>query len=187
MLKSLLLAGALFGAVLATPLLSKGAESPPVRTDQDNRVHARPWAFGQSESRKDAIWQKGVSGKTVSGRKNPRQEKKGASANTEGGIDSALSEAEKENVKGSLGMSLDDQSTSWKVSPEQKKFHPDESMFRDRKHVARVFADVKAGDDLNISVGPELILKDEQHGEEAASENQPDSALGLGMKFEYGF
>jgi len=45
---------------------------------------------------------------------------------------------------------------------------------------------VDAGDDLNVSVGPELILKDEQR-ERAAANKQPDSALGMGMQFKLGF
>jgi hypothetical protein len=54
------------------------------------------------------------------------------------------------------------------------------------RHVVRAYADVDAGDDLNVSVGPELILKDEQR-ERTAANKQPDSALGMGMQFKLGF
>ena len=50
----------------------------------------------------------------------------------------------------------------------------------------RAFADVDAGDNLNVRVGPELILKDEQR-ERAGANKQPESALGMGMQFKLGF
>ena len=54
------------------------------------------------------------------------------------------------------------------------------------RHVVRAYADVDAGDDLSIRVGPELILKDEQR-ERANANKQPESALGLGMQFKLDF
>lgn len=160
--------------------VASAASEPP-------SLHGRPWAFGQSQSRNDAIWKKGVEGSEVARKKKPVVKNGGEAANTAGGINRALTEAEKANVKGSVGVSLADQSSAWKVAPEEKRMQPDESMFRDRRHVVSAFADVKAGEDLSIKLGPELILKDERHGDETASESQPDSALGLGMKFQYDF
>lgn len=142
-------------------------------------VHAPGWAFGQSESRNDRIWQKGIDGDVVS-RKKKRDK---AGTEKKGGLESAT----KENIRGSLGFSLKEETSSWKTTPEARSIHPDENIYRDRKHVVRAFADVQAGDDFSISVGPELILKDEQPTEESATESQPDSALGLGMRFKYDF
>lgn len=150
-----------------------------------NSVHGDAWAFGQSETRKDAIWHKGIDGDQVT-KKTERKLEKDA-ANTEGGINDALDQAEKGKLRGSVGMSMANESSAWKVSPEQKKMRPDETMFRDRRHVVRAYAGVKAGDNLDISVGPELILKDEQHGDETANESQPDSQLGVGMQFKLDF
>lgn len=142
-------------------------------------IHAPAWAFGQSESRKDRIWQKGIDGDVVS------RKKKTGKIRTES--KDRLANAARENIKGSLGLSLKEETGSWKTTPDAKSVHPDENIYRDRKHVVRAFADVQAGDDLNISIGPELILKDDQPNEESATENQPDSALGLGMRFKYDF
>jgi hypothetical protein len=54
------------------------------------------------------------------------------------------------------------------------------------KRVIRAFADVDAGEDLSINVGPELILKDEQARQDSSS-TQPDSAVGMGMHFKLDF
>lgn len=142
-------------------------------------IHAPAWVFGQSESRKDRIWQNGIDGDVVS------RKKKGDKARTEKKENPA--NAPKENIRGSLGFSLKEETSRWKTSPDEQSLHADENIYRDRKHVVRAFADVQAGDDFKISVGPEIILKDEQPTEESATENQPDSALGLGMRFKYDF
>lgn len=161
------------------PVWSAAASSGP------DSIHGDAWAFGQSEMRNDAIWHRGVDGDLVTKKTEPNQKKD--SANTAGGINSALDQAEKNSLRGSVGMSMNNESSSWKVAPEQKRLHPDETMFRDRRHVVRAYAGVKAGENLDISVGPELILKDEQHGSETANESQPDSQLGVGMRFKLDF
>lgn len=89
--------------------------------------------------------------------------------------------------KGSLGLSMKDSTTTWNVTPMREAMRPDEILVRDRQHVVRAFADVEPTDDLSIRVGPELILKDEQHAAESAGASQPDSALGLGMQFKLDF
>ena len=89
--------------------------------------------------------------------------------------------------KGSLGLSMKDSTTTWNVTPMREAMRPDEKLVRDRQHVVRAFADVEPVDDLSIRVGPELILKDEQHAAESAGASQPDSALGLGMQFKLDF
>ena len=154
-----------------------------LHSQEPKSMHGEAWAFGESETRKDAIWKKGLDGDQVT--KKPARKHK--AANTAGGINSALDQAEKKKLRGSVGMSMENESGSWKVAPEQKRLHADETMFRDRRHVVRAFAGVKAGDNLDISVGPELILKDEQRAEEGATENQPDSQLGVGMQFKLDF
>lgn len=161
-----------------TPVLSAAPDQ------SSESLHGDAWAFGQSMTRKDAIWHNGVAGEQVL--------KKGASSSarkqdTRESNDHALENPKKNIIQGSLGVSMSNESSSWKVSPQQKNIHADERIFRDKKHVLRAFGNVKAGDNLNISVGPELILKDEQHGEESATENQPDSSLGIGMKFKLDF
>lgn len=172
---------------LALPCLCLGMAAPGLAAQADNEdsLHGQPWAFGHSSQRNDAIWSKGISGDKVEKRAHASRKRADGAADTTHGIDQALNETK--GVKGSLGMSMANESGTWKVTPDQKGKQPDEHMFRDRRHVVRAFADVKAGEDLNISVGPELILKDERHGEESATEDQPDSALGVGMRFKFDF
>lgn len=168
-------------ATLALSLFINGFWLPEVHgaSATQEALHAPAWAFGQSESRNDRIWQNGIDGDVVSRKK--KTDKKGAEKKD------GLANATRENIRGSLGFSLKEETSSWKTTPKATSIHPDENIYRDRKHVVRAFADVHAGDDFSISVGPELILKDEQPTEESATENQPDSALGLGMRFKYDF
>lgn len=161
------------------PCVSASKEKAP------KALHGKPWAFGQSNARADAIWHTGLDGKEVT--KNALPDQKPDAANTKGGINNALENASKKNLRGNVGLSMGNETSSWKVTPEQKNIHPDETIFRERSHVVRAFADVKAGENLNISVGPELIIKDEKHAEESANESQPDSSLGVGMKFKLDF
>lgn len=141
-----------------------------------------PWSFGQSTERSSKIWQKGLDGKSI-----PNKAVRGKNAmDTTQSIDRALTRA-MEKPKSSLGMSVKEENTRWRTGPEANNPHIDEDMVRNRKHVFRAYADVKGGEDFTISVGPELILKDDQVRNNAASASEPDSALGLGMKFQYDF
>ncbi|MDE7241882.1 hypothetical protein [Desulfovibrio sp.] len=140
---------------------------------------------------------KAASGKNAAGKRLPG---KGA-VDTGDAIERALSAAraasQAEEAKaaeergfrprGSLGLSMKDSTTTWNVTPMREAMRPDEVLVRDRQHVVRAFADVEPTDDLSIRVGPELILKDEQHAAESAGSSQPDSALGLGMRFKLDF
>lgn len=144
-------------------------------------MHGQPWAFGQSRGRNDALWQRGISGEAMQKRARPHR---GNAVDTSGGIQRALKDAEKK-PKAGMGMSMEDQTGNWKVAPGAMR--AGELRPRDRQHVVRAFADVQASDDLDINIGPELILKDERMGNESASEKQPDSSLGVGMRFKYDF
>lgn len=118
-----------------------------------------------------------------------RSKATGRSADTTGGIDRALraaSEKEKKK-KGGLGLSMENEGTTFKVDPGRSAWRADENLNRAGRHVVRAFADVEPSDDLSINLGPELILKDESNVEEKANQSQPDSVLGLGMHFKYDF
>lgn len=239
--------GLLFLSLLLAALASSTpAAAAATGQQKDDALHGQPWAFGQSEDRKAAIWRRGVpaqtlkqraldgakaqsgktaagataaapkggravSGKTAAGKGAPQKSVTRGSApgqgapghgamDTEGGIDHALAaaqaiadaeaaEAAKKDRKarGSLGLSMKNSTTTWNVTPMREAMRPDEVLVRDRHHVLRAFADVEPTEDLSIRVGPELILKDEQHGAESAGASQPDSALGLGMQFKLDF
>lgn len=140
-----------------------------------NGVHAEPWIFGQSIDRNAPIWAKGKTGKSLAPKKKQRETK------------GAVADKPRSGIRSSLGLSVKDESATWKVTPSQKNMRADELKLRENRHIVGAYADVEAGNDFNIRVGPELILKDESHGEESAYSNQPDSSLGLGMKFKYDF
>jgi len=150
----------------------------------EKQMHGQAWAFGKSASRNDVLWHKGVNADAVSRRAVPKKNTF-KSVDTSGGIARALDAAEKKKRSGNLGVSMGNQSSSWKVNPNAMR--ADEFKPRDKHHILRAYADMKAGDDLDIKIGPELILRDEYAAEERAHEKQPDSSLGVGMRFKYDF
>lgn len=164
--------------------LSNAALAAAVHTQPEKGLHGQSWAFGQSADREDVLWQKGVDGAAISkkAQKKPAATK---SMDSRTGINQAL--ANSAPAKGKIGLDFKKQSSSWTVAPELKATRPDEDKSRASQHVLRAYAGVEAAEDFNISVGPELILKDDEKSAEAANPNQPDSALGLGMKFQFDF
>lgn len=141
-------------------------------------MRARPWVFGVSPDRDDIIWKKGINAKQINERSRPEARKKKAKPSDEASAKSAK--------KSAFGLSMENSESRWKADAAGEP-RPDEDMVRDRKRVFRAYAGVKPSDDITISVGPELIIKDESHGESSANAADPDSAFGLGMKFKYDF
>lgn len=166
------------------PFFAAAASQPSVAVQPDQpALHSPAWSFGQSPERHNDLWHKGVDAKAVKQRALPPKAQKEA-VDTSGGIKKALNEVKKD-AEGGVGLSMDNRSSTWKTAPNEMR--ADELRPRDRQHVVRAFADVKANEDLDISIGPELILRDERVGEESAHEKQPDTSLGLGMQFKYDF
>lgn len=159
------------------PFASGAQESPGGKAwaQSGSGVHAEPWAFGKSTDRNLPIWAKGRPGKSLVPKENKSVQRDDET------------ESAKRGVKSSLELDLQEESGTFKVTPSQKDVRPDEFRPRENKHIIGAYADVEPTEDFNIRVGPELILKDESRGEESAYSNQPDSALGLGMKFQYDF
>lgn len=202
---------AMLGASLWTAPDAAWGKEPQQRKGRQGALHGQAWAFGASEDRKAALWQRGVPAKSLKqravssaargafgGADPPRKGQAAAGAMDTGrGIDRALSSARSpagapkgtrgSRPKGGLGLRMENETTTWNVTPMREAVRPDEVLARDSRHVVRAFADVEPTDDLSISVGPELILKDEQRGAESAGGSQPDSALGLGMQFKLDF
>lgn len=171
-------------AFLAVPLYIIPAFSAENEVKAPDALHGQPWAFGQSAGRKDALWHKGIGAEAVTKGATP-QKKKPEAVDTSGGIDRAINNVVEKEKKGKLGLSMGNQASSWKVDPNAMR--ADEFRPRDRQHVVRAFADLPAGEDLDIKIGPELILRDERAGEDNAHEKQPDSSLGVGMHFKFDF
>ncbi len=149
-------------------------------------LHGASWAFGVSRDRNSPLWSKGVRAESISSRAMPKLGKaKGKAVNTGGGISRALDGRDKK--RNGLALSVEKASSQWKVAPSQQTMQPDECMERESRHVLRAHTDLAGRKDLSVSVGPELTIKDEQHGSAAAADGEPDSVLGLGMRFKLDF
>lgn len=155
---------------------------------QKNSLHARDWTFSEGSSR-DAWQIQGMPTNNLQGRAVgspvPKNITPGQVVNTSKGIDSALSHAEKSKKKGALALSVDDESSPWRESVTSDKT-PDENLSMESRHVVRAYADTEVSEDMNIGLGPELILRNEQR-ERPSNNKQPDSVLGMGMQFKLGF
>lgn len=151
-------------------------------------LHGNAWAFGQSDDRDAAIWRQGTPVRSLHDRAVSKAGVKKKAMNTAPGIDNALNEAAgSKKKKSGLALSVENETSTWRERLPTETARPDEILPLESRHVVRAFADVEAGEDLSISVGPELILKDEQNRDHSASNSQPDSALGLGMQFKLDF
>ncbi|QCC86578.1 hypothetical protein DDIC_11965 [Desulfovibrio desulfuricans] len=149
-------------------------------------IHAPAWAFGSASQSREAL-REGVSTSDLQKRAVGDEAAKDNSINTTSGINSALKSANAKNErKNGLALSVGQEESGWRKKSQLEPEAADENVPMQSRHVVRAYADVDAGDDLNVSVGPELILKDEQR-ERAAANKQPDSALGMGMQFKLGF
>ena len=155
---------------------------------QKNSLHARDWTFSEGSSR-DAWQIQGMPTNNLQGRAVgspvPKDITPGQVVNTSKGIDSALSQAEKSKKKGALALSVDDESSPWRESVTSDKT-PDENLSMESRHVVRAYADTEVSEDMNIGLGPELILRNE-HRERPSNNKQPDSVLGMGMQFKLDF
>ena len=155
---------------------------------QKNSLHARDWTFSEGSSR-DAWQIQGMPTNNLQGRAVgspvPKDITPGQVVNTSKGIDSALSHAEKSKKKSALALSVDDESSPWRESATSDKT-PDENLSMESRHVVRAYADTEVSEDMNIGLGPELILRNEQR-ERPSNNKQPDSVLGMGMQFKLDF
>ena len=148
-------------------------------------IHAPAWAFGSGAKSRDA-WREGTTSKDLRKRAvgdNPAGDK---AVNTTESINSSLEGTQVKNEhKSGMGLSVKQDDSAWRPK-NLHEMEADENLPMQSRHVLRAYADVDAGDDLSIMVGPELILKDEQR-ERTSANKQPDSALGLGMQFKLDF
>ena len=149
-------------------------------------IHAPTWAFGNSTHSREA-WRQGASTSDLQKRAVGEEAAKDNSVNTASGINSALNSADAKTArKNGLAVSVGQDDSEWRKKSQIEPETADENVPMQSRHVVRAYADVDAGDDLNIRVGPELILKDEQR-ERTSANKQPESALGMGMQFKLGF
>ena len=156
------------------------------REKSSSGIHAPAWAFdGGGQSRE--AWREGTSSGELKKRAVGEEAAKDKAVNTESGINSALKTANAQTErKNGLAVSVGQDESAWRKKSQLEPETADENIPMQSRHVVRAYADVDAGDNLNVRVGPELILKDEQR-ERAGANKQPESALGMGMQFKLGF
>lgn len=151
-------------------------------------IHGHAWKFGTAkQSRKAAAerWQRGLNStslrkRAVSHRKEPIPE-----VTEEDMLVNPMFPKGKKKSAFSLG--FEHKGSSWNNGPSADLHNPGEDYLMEGRNVIRGTTSVDAGNDLNIDLGPELILKDQKARESLSNSNQPDSSLGIGMQFKFGF
>ena len=100
---------------------------------------------------------------------------------------SALPEREAEE-KSRLGMNIRRDDSVWRAELPSSEARPDELRPLERRHVVRAYADFMDSDDASLTIGPELMLKDEHNewGKKSRPEEN-DPSVGLGMQFSLDF
>lgn len=169
------------------------AKSNVKSATQKNQTRPEPssgpaWKFGKGKSgRKVAAenWQRGLSSaslrkRAIANRKEPLPE-----VTEEDMIVNPLFPKGKKKSAFSLG--FEHEGSSWNNGPSVNMHNPGEDYLMEGRNVIRGTRSVKAGKNLNIDLGPELILKDQKARESLNNSNQPDSLLGIGMQFKFGF
>ena len=98
-------------------------------------------------------------------------------------------EAEREaEEKSRLGMNIRRGDSVWRAELPSSEARPDELRPLERRHVVRAYADFMDSDDASLTIGPELMLKDEHNewGKKSRPEEN-DPSVGLGMQFSLDF
>ena len=100
---------------------------------------------------------------------------------------SALPEREAEE-KSRLGMNIRRDDSVWRAELPSSEARPDELRPLERRHVVRAYADFMDSDDASLTIGPELMLKDEHNewGKKSRPEEN-DPSVGIGRQFSLGF
>lgn len=170
-------------------LLGAGLTAGPVQQAQaadaarskNKGVHGQPWAFGVSQSREDALWQSSVSADDMQHRATPDSPPHV--------VDDAAGQPRQKRAAGkkdNIGLSWDRQKGGWRSSAAPNT--PDEHLPVESEHHVRAYADVPAGDGLDIKMGPEIIVRDGKETPYTGKHNEdPKSSVGMGMQFKLDF
>lgn len=157
------------------------------------------WTFGTSRDRDNALWRDGV--ETDSLRKRALGLDKGNAASIEHALREADRQARQESrkareaekaaeEKNRLGMNIRRDDSVWRTELPSDEARPDELRPLERRHVVRAYADFMDSDDASLTIGPELMLKDESNEWNRKKGERPednDPSLGLGMQFSLDF
>ena len=184
---------------LPVPAVEKGkaVQAPAVKAAAGNSKGGQAWSFGASRDRNNALWYDGV--ETESLHKRALGRDRGNSASIEHALREAdrhakaesrkAKEAEREaEEKSRLGMNIRRDDSVWRAELPSSEARPDELRPLERRHVVRAYADFMDSDDASLTIGPELMLKDEHNewGKKSRPEEN-DPSLGLGMQFSLDF
>lgn len=90
-------------------------------------------------------------------------------------------------LPGSLQFSYDQTKASWSSSPKDNVLPNDENLGISEEHHLRAHTHLDQSENLDITAGPELIVKDRKLNPSLKSSNRVDSELGVGMRFNYKF
>lgn len=164
----------------------------PAAKGKEISLHGQPWAFGSSDASKEALWQDGVGGETLQHRATGGRKGKaiGNTSSIEASLQREAAERKKREEKkkrGGVGLSLDTDESVWRHETPTNMGRPDETLsIGSSRHTLRAFGGVES-DDLSISVGPEITVKDRDNQGHFARSDEPDSAVGMGMRFSLDF
>lgn len=197
--------GCLLTVLLAgpAPAVEQGAGTPT------NKGTAAPasgagkggtkWGFGVSRDRASALWRDGV--ETESLRRRALGLDKGNAASIENALREADRQARKESrkareaeraaeEKSRVGVNIRRDDSVWRQDLPSDERRPDELRPLERRHVVRAYADFMDSNDASLTIGPELMLKDdysERDRKEGERPENSDPSLGLGMQFSLDF
>lgn len=175
----------------------KAVQAPAGKAAAGNSKGGQAWSFGTSRDRNNALWHDGV--ETDSLRKRALGRDRGNSSSIEHALREAdrqakaesrkAKEAEREaEEKSRLGMNIRRDDSVWRAELPSSEARPDELRPLERRHVVRAYADFMDSDDASLTIGPELMLKDEHNewGKKSRPEEN-DPSVGLGMQFSLDF
>ena len=184
-------------ALSALPVLAvekgKAVQAPAGKAAAGNSKGGQAWSFGTSRDRNDALWHDGV--ETDSLRKRALGRDRGNSSSIEHALREADRQAKAESRKAKeaekksrLGMNIRRDDSVWRAELPSSEARPDELRPLERRHVVRAYADFMDSDDASLTIGPELMLKDEHNewGKKSRPEEN-DPSVGLGMQFSLDF
>lgn len=174
----------------------EGKALPTGKTAHGTSGSGQSWGFGASSDRDAALWRDGV--ETESLRKRALGRDRGNAAS----IEHALRQADRRAKAGSrakqalrndgeksrLGVNIRRDDSVWHAELPSSESRADELRPLERRHVVRAYADIMDSDDASLTIGPELMLRDEDR--EWGKGNKPedrDASLGLGMQFSLDF
>lgn len=153
------------------------------------RPETSGWAFGVDTQA--ARWRQGISGaelqhKAVAGRGRTSAVASQTGDAGRGDDGRVRSSSGPDRVSSGVALSWERDITTWQPETPTRIRQAGEVFSLHQRHIVR--AQARAGDrNASVSVGPEVIIKDDNEKALAKDPHSPDSAIGFGMRFMVGF